>query len=102
MYVTMFTTLAASIQNLIFKRINLEYSFYVQIMTFMGTYPGIFFQDYIAKKTGKVSPQVILLNTMLFSAMVATIVVSIFTIKHKVEEGSDMFKTEGYCPVKSV
>ena len=43
MYVTMFTTLSASIMLLIFKKINLEYSLYIQIMTIAGSLPGIFF-----------------------------------------------------------
>jgi hypothetical protein len=49
MYVTMFTTLAATIQAVINNGINLEYSVYVQLMTFFGTFPGIFFQNYVVK-----------------------------------------------------
>jgi len=40
---------------MIFKKIALEYSLYVQIMTFLGTFPGILFQHYAVKVTGRVS-----------------------------------------------
>lgn len=43
MYVTMFTTLSATIQVIIYKKIYLRYALYIQIMTFLGTLPGIFF-----------------------------------------------------------
>jgi hypothetical protein len=39
----MFTTLAATIQVIIFKKIQLDYGLYVLIMTAIGTFPGIFF-----------------------------------------------------------
>ena len=42
MYITMFTTLAASIQVFIFNKINLKYALSIQIMTFLGTFPGIY------------------------------------------------------------
>lgn len=77
MYVTMFTTLAATIQAIIFKKINLEYALYVQLMTFFGTFPGIFFQKHIVKETGKVFYQVFLLNFLIFVVLIAMLIINI-------------------------
>ena len=51
----MFTTLNASIMTIVFKKINLNYAIYIQILTFFATFPGIFFQEYCIKSTKRVS-----------------------------------------------
>lgn len=43
MYLSMFTTLSASIQMIILNKLHLEYGFWIQIMTAVGTLLGIFF-----------------------------------------------------------
>lgn len=43
MYITLFTTLASTIVVIIMKRILIDYMWLVLFMTFLGTFPGIFF-----------------------------------------------------------
>ena len=43
MYLTMFTTLAATIQVMVFNKINMKYAIYVQLMTVIGSFLGLFF-----------------------------------------------------------
>ena len=80
MYVTMFVCLTGSIVLIVFQMINLQYAVYVQLMTFMGTIPGIFFQGYIIKTTGKQSYVLILLTTCLLIAICMALGINIHTI----------------------
>ena len=42
MYLTMFTALAATINMLIFKRIDVSYMLLIAVLTVLGSVPGIF------------------------------------------------------------
>ena len=44
MYLTMFTTLVASITIIIMKKIEMDYALYVLLMTVIGSLLGLFFQ----------------------------------------------------------
>jgi hypothetical protein len=94
----MFTTLAATINVVIYKKIFLRYSLYVQIMTAFGTLPGIFFQAYAIKVTGRVSTQVFLLISCLSLATVSIFVLTIPTLIHKAQMGAQIFALAKYCP----
>ena len=52
MYLTMFTALAATINMLIFKRIDVQYMVVIAVLTILGSIPGIFMQSYIRDKSG--------------------------------------------------
>ena len=52
MYITMFTTLSATIQVMIFRKIYLTYMVFIILMTFLGTLPGIYLQSYLVRKSG--------------------------------------------------
>ena len=52
MYLTMFTALAATINMIIFKRINIQYMFVIALLTILGSMPGIFMQYYIRERSG--------------------------------------------------
>jgi len=69
MYITMFTTLSSSIQVIIFKKMDLQYALYLQIMTTLGSLPGNFFQSYMVRTTGRVSYQVFIFIFCIFFAM---------------------------------
>ena len=47
LYMSMFTSLTASIGFILFKKLRMDYGIYVLIMTIIGTIPGTFFQRYI-------------------------------------------------------
>ena len=49
---TMFTTLAATINMIIFKRIDIQYMLVIAVLTVLGSIPGIFMQSYIREKAG--------------------------------------------------
>ena len=42
MYLTMFTALAATINMIIFKRIDIQYMLVIAVLTILGSIPGIF------------------------------------------------------------
>ena len=94
----MFTTLAATINAIIYKKIFLKYALYVEIMTFLGTLPGIFFQAYAIKATGRVSTQVFLLLFVLSLATVAMFGLTIPNLTHKAQEGVKIFALTRFCP----
>ena len=49
---TMFTALAATINMIIFKRIDIAYMLVIAVLTILGSIPGIFMQSYIREKAG--------------------------------------------------
>ena len=51
-YLTMFTALAATINMIIFKRIDIQYMLVIAVLTILGSIPGIFMQSYIREKAG--------------------------------------------------
>ena len=52
MYLTLFTTLAASINVLINNKINIPYSLLINVLTIIGTIPGLYGQLWFVKKAG--------------------------------------------------
>ena len=52
MYLTMFTTVAATINMLIFKRLAVYYMLLLGALALLGAVPGIFMQPCIRKKAG--------------------------------------------------
>ena len=99
MYVTLFTTLSATISVIIFKKIKLDYSLYIQILTGLATLPGIFFQRYIVEVTGRVSNSVFLLVSCLFLAMFSILIINIPLIIHRNQEGEKLFFITPYCDI---
>jgi hypothetical protein len=65
-YLAMLTTLCATIQEIVYDKLNLQYSLYICIFTFLGTLPGVFFQRYIMVTTGRNSI-VLLIGIILLS-----------------------------------
>ena len=97
MYCTMFTTLAATIQVIIFKKIQLDYGLYVLIMTAIGTFPGIFFQRWVVSTTGKVSYQVMFMTACISLAVISIALINVPTLIHKKELGVALFAMNDYC-----
>ena len=54
-YITVFTTLSSTISAVLSKRIQIDYAVYVLAMTLMGSFPGLFFQQYMVHKYKRVS-----------------------------------------------
>jgi len=50
MYCTMFTTLAGTINILINKQLNMPFSALICLITFLGTMPGLYGQNWIVRK----------------------------------------------------
>ena len=51
-YLALFTTFAASINSLILKTLNLQYSILVNLLVILATIPGVYVQDLIMRKSG--------------------------------------------------
>lgn len=97
MYLTMFTTLASTIQMLIHKRIKLDYAGYILAMTAFGTFIGLFFQKYIVDTYKRVSYQNFVLVTTFFLACALAVFLNIPLIIHRAEVGNDLFMLTEYC-----
>ena len=93
MYLTTLMTLSSSIQLLVLRKINLDYLRYIVIMTLVGALPGMFFQTYVVKVTGRPSATVFILSSCLVLAAVASIGVG---IPATIGEG-DLLELGQYC-----
>ena len=97
MYLTMFTTLASTIQIAIYKRIKLDYAIYVLAMTASGTFIGLFFQKYMVDTYKRVSYQNFVLVITFFLACALAIFLNIPLIIHRSDLGDDLFMLTDYC-----
>ena len=69
-------------------------------MTVFGAIPGIFFQFYILKMTGKTVYNVIILTFCIFFAAISTLGVNIPHTIHQGEVEGGVFDFSEYCPTK--
>lgn len=99
MYIAMYCTLSATIQLIIFYKINLEYALYINLLTLAGSIPGIFFQQYAVRKTGRVSTQVFFLSAVILVAILSVTTLNIPQILHQRELGENLLKISDYCNV---
>lgn len=83
MYLTLYTTLSSSLQLLIMKRIPLDYMAYVLVMTLLGTGPGIFFQTYLVKSTGRLSYTVVIFTSCLLISAFSVSAINIPLLVHR-------------------
>jgi len=97
MYLTTFTALSASIEYIIQGKMLYDYAVYAQIMTFMATFIGIFFQFYIFEKTKRTSPLLCAISFCGISATIAYFVFVLPRVIHRVDMGLNLFKITGYC-----
>ena len=98
MYLTMFTTLAATIQVMVFNKINMEYALYIQVMTVIGSFLGLFFQRYIVQRYNRVSYTNFFFVSAIIFAFFASIIINIPILVHKSELGEDIVVFTDYCP----
>lgn len=97
MYLTMFTTLASTIQMVIHKRIKLDYAGYVLAMTASGTLIGLFFQRYMVDTYKRVSYQNFVLVSTFFLSCALAVFLNIPIIIHQSEVGEELFMLADYC-----
>lgn len=79
------------------KKVDLNYSIYVLIMTTIGTVIGIVFQRRLIDYYKRVSYQNFILVFIFILAVVSTIIVNIPIIIHKSENGEGFFTLTDYC-----
>ena len=97
-YMTMYTTLSSTIVGLLMGKLNHKYAIVVNVLTIIGSYPGIYAQTAIVKKAGGKQQYVV----MILCAFIIMILVSIPTLStiamtHKHEEGLRLFAFNSYC-----
>lgn len=97
MYVTCYMTLSSTIQLLIMGKIPLAYMTYVLVFTMVGTIPGLFFQNFIVERTGRVSYGVFILFSTLFVCGVSTLGIN---IPQMVSDPHEAFSFTNYCGSK--
>ena len=76
-YMSVLTTLVASILLIFFKMIRLDYAVYVAILTILGTLPGYFFQQYFLREYKRVSFMIGIGCTCLFTATTSMFILGI-------------------------
>ena len=90
MYITMFTTLAATINVLINDKLNQPYSLMINLLTIVGTIPGLFGQVWLVKKTGRTQFTVLILLSFLIFCLVSVLPLSIVESIRASDEGKDV------------
>ena len=91
MMLAVFTTLSSSLLMIIFKKIQLDYAIHVLLMTLFGALPGLFFQQYIQKKYGRVSFQVSISVISLGVNIILMFIINIPGIVERANDGEDLF-----------
>ena len=84
----MYSTLAATSQSLVYGQIDLQYALYINILSVLGTMPGLFSQTYIIEKYKRTSIMMAVGAVLLLMALGITTYVSLPQILELVEEGS--------------
>lgn len=67
-------------------------------MTTIGTLIGMFLQYYLVKTFKRVSIQVLILNTLVYCAMIASICLNVPVLEFKMEIGLSIYALTNYCP----
>lgn len=95
MYVVLFTTLATTFLSIFEDLLNPQYGTIVVIMTIIGTYPGILYQNYIIEVYKRNSIVVVLFGIAMLFCMVTLPMLQLQTI---LNEGTDtLFALSDYC-----
>ena len=71
MYLTLFVTLSATIVFAIFGFVKLDYCILLNIMTIIGSGPGLYLQPWLVKKTGKPIVTVIIMQCVLMMMLIS-------------------------------
>ena len=97
MYLTMYTTIAATINVLINQKLNIPYAAMITIFTIIGTMPGLYTQIWIVKKTGRIQFTVLILLCFLVFCMVTILPLSIIEAVRASNDGEDVSSFNNFC-----
>ena len=98
MYCTLYTTLASSINLIINEKLNLEYSLLINILTIIGSLPGLYGQGWIVQKAGgRTQFTVVILLSFLLLILVASLPISITEIQRAKDDGQDVTSFTRFC-----
>ena len=98
MYLTFFTTLAASINLLINNKLNIPYSITINILTIIGTIPGLYGQLWIVKKAGgRSSMTVAILLFFIVFQLVTILPLSSIEAKRAADDGEEITAFKQFC-----
>ena len=98
MYLTLFTTAAATINVLINQKLNLEYAGWICLLTLIGSLPGIYGQGWIvAKAKGRTQFTVAILFGYLVFQLVTVLPLSIDEAIRAKNNGVDIMAFKNYC-----
>lgn len=103
MYLTMFTAGSATIVMMVFQRLNLKYTLIINILTIIGTYPGVFGQAWIVRKAGGRFQFTVAI--MLFFQVFAVFTVVPMMLYNSIEQtnyGENVMGFTDYCITPSV
>ena len=99
MYVVLYTTFATSFLSIFEDLLNPQYGTVVVIMTILGTYPGILYQNYIIEVTKRTSYVVMLFTFAIIFCMVSMPLLEVEAILKKSETMElNLFGISDYCP----
>ena len=78
------------------RKLRLDYLGYILFMTILGGLPGMFFQGYLTKMTGRTSYNVFILASALVVAVLGTLGIGIPIFVHQSQE-VNLFAIQDYC-----
>ena len=98
MYCTLFTSLAATINVLINESLNLPFSLAINLLTLIGTLPGLYGQQWILRKSGgRTQFIVMILLAFLLLQLVTILPLSIVETMRASDEGEDVMAVKDFC-----
>ena len=98
MYLTMFTAGCATITMIVFQRLDLQYTLIINIITILGTLPGVYGQGWIVRKAGGRFQFTIMI--MMFFQVFAVATIFPMMLKNSFsarDYGEDIFAFSTYC-----
>ena len=98
MFLVMLTAVSGSINMIVFQLLDLRYSLLINLMTILGTLPGVYGQDLIVRLTGNryQFTVLILLGLVIFF----TVMIPILHIRDlfaAIDMGEDIWAINSYC-----
>ena len=97
MYNTMLTSLSSTIVMALFGMINFKYWILMQLMTILGTVPGLYLQTCLVRRTGKTWITVCIIHGFLCFLLVSMASIQTIVVIHKTKEGTPLFEFKPYC-----
>ena len=95
--ITLYSTLASTTTNFLFKRMPIDYFLMILIFTNVAAFTGIKIQNWIKQKTGKNMYSMMGYNFQIFACLLTVVCYQSYILKEKIKDGYDIQKAYHWC-----